>query len=203
MKTLYVTDRRAAGDGRWRAVLEALRGAPDLSVQVREKEVPDRDALEAARHAREALGPAIPLFVNRRFDIALAAGADGVHLPDGGLPVAAVRSRTPRGFRVGVSTHGPGDALRAIAEGADVVLFGPIFATPSKASWGPPLGPGALGALPRRGADSPDVFAIGGITEESLDALEPYRDRISGVAAIRLFQDAADPRAVAERIARR
>jgi thiamine-phosphate pyrophosphorylase len=202
MKALYVTDRTAAGDARVEATLAALSG-PDLSVQLREKETPDREYLRRAEIARRTLSPDVPLFVNRRFDIALAAGADGVHLPATGLPVSRVRAGTPRGFRIGVSTHSPEEARRAIEAGVDVVLIGPIFATPSKAAFGPPLGAEVLGQLPPRSEHGAQVFAIGGIREENLDGLEPWRDRIAGVAGIRLFQDSDDPGGVARRISLR
>jgi thiamine-phosphate pyrophosphorylase len=145
----------------------------------------------------------VPLLVNRRFDVALAAGAAGVHLPADGLPMAPVRAHTPRGFRVGVSTHSPEEAAAALDAGADLVVIGPIFDTPSKRRFGPPLGAEALGRLPPRSAHGGEVFAIGGIDEAALDRLEPYRDRLSGIAAIRLFQEAADPRAVADRVSAR
>ena len=141
--------------------------------------------------------------MNRRFDIALAAGADGVHLPASGLPLSRVRAGTPRGFRIGVSTHSPEEATRAIEAGADLVLIGPIFATPSKAAFGPPLGAEVLGQLPTRREHESQVFAIGGIREEDLDRLEPWRDRIAGVAGVRLFQDSNDPGGVARRISLR
>ena len=203
MKSLYVTDRAAIGDERFGSLLGALRDAPDLSVQLREKSVSDREYFAWARVCRERLGPSVPLYINRRLDIALAAGADGVHLPADGLPLARVRTHTPRGFKIGVSTHSQGAAVRAIEEGANLVVLGPIFETPSKREYGPPLGLGALAGLPPRSARSAEVFAIGGINEERLEQLEPYRDRISGVAGIRLFQESADPRALAERISRR
>jgi len=203
VKALYVTDRLAAGDERLRAVLAALSGVPSLSVQLREKDTPGREALDWARRCREWLGPSTPLYVNRRFDVAIAAGADGVHLPADGLPLSRVRANTPRGFRIGVSTHSSSEARAAIVEGADLVLIGPIFDTPSKRDFGPPLAPEVLQELPAATEHRTEVLAIGGIDDEMLDRLEPYRDRISGVAGIRLFQDAADPRAVAERISRR
>ena len=203
MKTLYVTDRRQAGDGRFAAILAALRGAAGLSVQLREKEATDRECLAWARKARESLGDAVALYVNRRFDIALEAQADGVHLPAAGLPVGRVRAATPRGFRVGVSTHSAAEAARAVDEGADLVLVGPVFDTPSKRAYGPPLGPPALAQLPPLGEHAAEVYAIGGVSEENLTLLDPYRERLTGVAGIGLFQDAADPLAVAERIAAR
>lgn len=200
MKALYVTDRAASGDLRLRAVLAALAGARDVLVQLREKSTPDREALLLARQCRQWLGSAVPFYVNRRFDIAIAAGADGVHLPADGLPLTRVRANTPRGFRIGVSTHSAAEARAAIAAGADLVLIGPIFETPSKSAYGPPLSPGVLAELPPASEHGCDVLAIGGVDEEKIGLLAPYRDRIAGVAGIRLFQEADDPRGVAERI---
>ncbi|MFY9549649.1 MAG: thiamine phosphate synthase [Thermoanaerobaculia bacterium] len=203
MKLLYVTDRAAIGDSAFARILDALAGAPGLSVQLREKLTPDHDVLEQARWARERLGPDVALYVNRRFDVALAARAAGVHLPADGLPVTRVRSETPRGFRIGVSAHAPEQARDAIAAGADLVVLGPIFDTPSKRAFGAPLGPGALASLPRLEEHASEVYVIGGIDEERLPALEQYADRISGIAAVRLFQESSDPRAVAGRIVER
>jgi thiamine-phosphate pyrophosphorylase len=203
MKALYVTDRASAGDSRLTETLSAFADAAGLSVQLRERNTSDRDYLDWARLSRAALGARVPLFVNRRFDIALAAGADGVHLPASGLPVPKVRAATPRGFRVGVSTHSPAEAAARIGEGADLVLIGPVFDTPSKRAYGPPLGETALGELPEQSGHACEVFAIGGISEENLWRLDPYRDRIAGIAGVRLFQEARDPRAVLERIVRR
>lgn len=200
MKVLYVTDRGAIGDSRFDRVLEALRGAPGLLVQLREPAGGDRERLERARSSRATLGSEVGLFVNRRLDVALAAGAQGVHLPADGLPPSRVRTASPRGFRVGVSTHSPAEAARAIEDGADLVVIGPIFETPSKASFGPPLGAAALAELPERASHGAEVFAIGGIDEARLGELLPFSDRISGVAAIRLIQEADDPRGVVERI---
>ena len=202
MKALYVTDRGAIGDDRFARVLDSLAGSP-VSVELRETSGTDRERLALARTARERLGPEVPIFVHRRLDIALAAGVSGVHLPANGLPLSRVRAHAPRGFRVGVSTHSAAEAREAIAGGADVVVIGPIFDTPSKRAYGPPLGAPALDALPPVASHGCEVYAIGGISEERLPELDPYRDRISGVAAIRMFQDSAEPRAVAERIAAR
>lgn len=202
MKCLYVTDRPAVGDDAFVEVLESLHGARELVVELREKGATDREALRWARVAREKLGPSVPLLVNRRLDVAVAAGASGVHLPADGLPVSRVRAASPRGAWVGASTHSPEEAVRAIEDRADLVVIGPIFETPSKAFHGPPLGTGALGALPFRRTHGADVFAIGGIDESRLEEISQFRDRISGVAGIRLVQEARDPRAVVERIAR-
>ena len=203
MKALYVTDRAAVGDARFRQILGRLSGVPGLAVDLREKESTDRERLAWALEARQTLGPEVPVLVNRRFDVAIAAGAAGVHLPADGLPLADVRAHTPRGFRIGVSTHSPEETSAALDAGADLVVIGPIIDTPSKRAFGAPLGVEALGGLPRRASHGGEVFAIGGIDEATLDRLEPYLDRLDGVAAIRLFQESPDPRATFSRIASR
>jgi thiamine-phosphate pyrophosphorylase len=200
MKVLYVTDRASSGDAVFEQTLDALSGVAGVSVQLREKTTPDRELLERARAARERLGPGVALYVNRRFDVALAAGAAGVHLPADGLPPARVRAQTPRGFRIGVSTHASDQARDAIASGADLVVLGPIFDTPSKRAFGAPLGLKALASLPRLDEHASEVYAIGGIDEERLAALAPYADRITGIAAVRLIQESPDPRATVRRI---
>jgi thiamine-phosphate pyrophosphorylase len=92
------------------------------------------------------------------------------------------------------------EAARAIDQGADLVVLGPVFDTPSKREFGPPLGTRVLAGLPRREAQGADVFVIGGIDESRIPELVQFADRISGVAGIRLIQEAAEPRAVVERI---
>jgi thiamine-phosphate pyrophosphorylase len=203
MKLLYVTDRTAVGDARFAEILAALADAPALTVELREKGIADREYLAIAEAARARLAPSVPLYVNRRFDVALAAGASGVHLPADGIPATRVRANTPRGFRVGVSTHSAEEAAGAIAAGADLVVIGPIFDTPSKREFGPPLGSATLGRLPDQTSHHCEVFAIGGIDLARLPELEAHRDRICGVAAVRLLQESSDPRAVAEEVAAR
>ena len=202
MKLLYVTDRAAVGDAAFEEILESLRGADGLLVELREKGGTDRETLRWVGVARERLGPTVPLLVNRRLDITLAAGADGVHLPADGLPVPRVRTAAARGTRVGRSTHSPEEAVRAIEDGADLVVIGPIFETPSKAAFGAPLGLASLEALPERATHAADVFAIGGIDGARAEQVSRFGDRISGVAGIRLVQEARDPRAVVDRIGR-
>lgn len=201
MKLLYVTDRNGVGDEAFEGILDSLRGAEGLLVELRERNSTDREALRWAGLAKEKLGADVPLLVNRRLDVALAAGAAGVHLPVDGLPLSRVRAAAPREFRLGASTHSPEEAVRAIEERADVVVIGPVFETPSKAAYGPPLGTGSLAALPPLRMHGSEVYAIGGVGESRLEELSRFGDRITGVAAIRLVQEARDPRDVVARIA--
>jgi thiamine-phosphate pyrophosphorylase len=202
MKAMWVTDRAACGEQRFEAVLAALKGTSGLCVQLRERNLSDLESLALARRCRAVLGPAVTLYVNRRFDIALSADASGTHLPADGLPVRRVRANTPRGFRIGVSVHSAEEAAEAIEEGADCVVLGPIFDTPSKRAFGPPIGLRALDRLPPLAGHGADVYAIGGVAEENLEEIARRSDRVSGAAAIRLFQESLDPSALAEKMAR-
>ena len=113
--------------------------------------------------------PGTLLIVNDRLDVALAGGADGVHLGQDDLPLTAARRCCPPGFLIGVSTHSESQAAAAIAQGADYIGFGPIFATTSKHNPDPVVGIEGLRAVCAR---SPiPVVAIGGITPERVPEL--------------------------------
>lgn len=150
-------------------------------VQIREKHLEDRPLWDLTRRARAALPPPVQLLVNGRLDVALAAGADGVHLPSDGVPVAALRARFGPDVLIGRSTHGIEEVERARGEGADYVVFGPVYETPGK---GAPVG---LAALERAAAAGLPVYALGGVTLERFGELAGAG--AAGVAAIRLFQD--------------
>lgn len=137
------------------------------------------------------------ILVNDRLDVALAAGADGVHLGEDSFPAEQVtaflrserhRGLARQGFLVGVSTHSAESAKAAEREGANYIFFGPVFATPSKAAYGPPQGTGRLAEVCRQA--SIPVLAIGGITERN--AGECFEAGAAGIAAIRMFQEPAD-----------
>jgi thiamine-phosphate pyrophosphorylase len=191
-----VTDRASVPGGDLaRAVERALAAAPRgaVAVQLREKDLGGRDLLrlaEALRAATRAAGA--PLLVNDRVDVALAADADGVHLPGGGLPVAEARRLLGRGRLIGVSAHSAEVARAAAEAGADYVVFGPVFATPAKARYGPPQGLVALRAAVRAASPVP-VFAIGGIEPDR--AQDCLGASAAGVAVIRSGLGAADPAA--------
>jgi len=145
--------------------------------------------------------PSTRILINDRLDVAVAAGAAGVHLGEESLPVAEVtrwrKEEKPRAdFSVGASCHSLAAAVEAERAGADYIFFGPVFATPSKAAYGPPQGLEKLGEVCR--SVRIPVLAIGGITLEN--AATCLDSGAAGVAAIRLFQESADPAAVVEQI---
>lgn len=141
------------------------------------------------------------ILINDRLDVAVAAGAAGVHLGEESLPVAEVtrwrEEAKPRAdFSLGASCHSSATAVEAERAGADYLFFGPVFATPSKAAYGPPQGLEKLGEVCR--SVRIPVLAIGGITLENAAAC--LDSGAAGVAAIRLFQESADLAAVVEQI---
>jgi len=165
--------------------LRALGGAETggiAAVQIREKDLDDRDLFALARLARTLLPPPIPLLVNGRLDIALAAGADGVHLPADGVPAAPLRARfgAAGNLLIGRSAHSVAEVERARDEGADYAIFGPVYATPGK---GEPVG---LAELARAAATGLPVYALGGVTLDRFGELAAAG--AAGIAAIRLFQ---------------
>jgi thiamine-phosphate pyrophosphorylase len=164
-----------------------LAAAGVRAVQIREKDLDDRAVYELARQARAFLSTVL---VNGRLDLALAAGADGAHLPADGVPVTALRRRFP-GALLGVSTHGVEEVERAMRDGADYVTFGPVWPTPSKERYGPPLGIGELARAARVGIP---VYALGGVMLSRFG--EAAAAGAAGVAGIRLFQGSALEEAV-------
>ncbi len=163
--------------------LGRLAAAGVGAVQIREKDLDDRAILELARQARAVLPTVL---VNGRLDLALAAGADGAHLPADGVPAAALRRRFGTGVLLGVSTHSVEEVERALRDGADYVTFGPVWPTPSKERYGPPLGLAELARAARVGIP---VYALGGVMLSRFG--EAAAAGAAGVAGIRLFQGAA------------
>ena len=186
LELCYITDRRALQPKPllpW--IREAIRVGVDL-VQIREKDLPTRDLLELAKAAVDAARETTTrLVVNDRLDVALAARAAGVHLGAQSLPARVVRELVPRDFLVGVSCHSLAETLGAEAGGADYVVLGPIFATPSKLPYGPPLGLAKLREVAAR-VKIP-LLALGGITVERVRAC--LEAGATGIAGISIFQN--------------
>jgi thiamine-phosphate pyrophosphorylase len=185
----------------FRAVLDLVRRATEAGVsvvQLREKNLTARVLAElAAASARLTRGTRTRVLVNDRADVARAAACDGVHLTTRSLDAATVRRIFGPDFLVGVSAHTPEEARAARDGGADFALLGPVFGTPSKRAYGPPLGLDLLRETARALAPFA-VVALGGVTLENARACLDAGAR--GVAAIRLFADAHDLAAVVRAI---
>lgn len=180
---------------RFEPLVAVARAGVDF-IQVREKQLSGRDLLAFCRKLRAAIPPGNPkLLVNGRLDIALAAGFDGVHCPANGLPPHRLRSLAPVGFLLGLSCHSVAEVQAAVD--ADFCVFGPVFATPSKLAYGPPLGLAALRAAAHCGRP---VLALGGVNAGN--AAQCLAQGAAGVAGIRLFASgnmAADLRVLLQR----
>jgi len=190
---VYLITDPSGGTGLVAHVAAALRGLPPgvLAVQFRSKGAPGRELLATARALREVVAAAGQfLLVNDRVDVALAAGADGVHLPAAGIPPAEAR-RLLGGGIVAVSCHSAVDVLRARDGGADFATFGPVFDTPSKRAYGAPLG---LDRLRDAASLGLPLVGLGGI--DLSNAASVVAAGAHGVAAIRAWLEAPDPAAV-------
>lgn len=156
-------------------------------VQIREKALTTRVLYQLTERAAEiARDTATKILVNDRFDVAIAAGADGVQLTSQSLPASVVRRATPDNFLVGVSTHSVAEAQEAKVSEADFILFGPVFETESKRQFGAPQGLSKLGDVAAALGEFP-VIAIGGIAIENVSDCFQYG--AAGIAAIRLLND--------------
>ncbi len=213
-----MTDRKAlAGDKTAAALLDTIRAAAVAGVdwvQIREKDLSARELLELVREAvalasvrRDETHPhsvhprAIQTIVNDRLDVALAAGAAGVHLGHASAPAREVvrwcrAGNAPADFLIGVSCHSLEGAQEAESAGASYTYFGPIYETPSKIAFGRPHGLEELAQVAN--AVSIPVIAIGGINASN--AADCLRAKAAGIAAIRLFQNTFDSAALTKTI---
>lgn len=199
--SLYlITDRCALAPGQdlVATVRAALQGGV-RAVQLREKDLGAAELYPLARELRQLTREfSARLLINDRIDLALAVAADGVHLGGHSLPVAVARRLLGAERLIGVSTHHPDEVRAAAAAGADFVTLGPVYATPSKLSYGPPLGLGPLAAA--CDAAPLPVFALGGVTAARLAELSAIG--CQHVAVIGAIQQAIDPQAAAQSLLR-
>jgi thiamine-phosphate pyrophosphorylase len=213
----YVTDRNSvaleattlegeAAGNRRAALVQRIAAAAAAGVdwiQIREKDLSARECSSLVREAlsRTKTAAAIAsqvarILVNDRLDIAITEQAAGIHLGENSFPVENVRawlrsqppSPTIENFLTGVSCHSKEVAVSAARDGADYIFFGPVFTTPSKAAYGAPQGLQRLAEV--CSSVSIPVLAIGGITADTAPAC--LAAGAAGIAAIRLFQNAAD-----------
>lgn len=194
---LYVIIDRAAAGARDLADLTqaAIRGGADV-LQLRDTQASARALLREARRLLPLTRAArIPLIINDRLDVALAAEADGVHLGQADLPLQEARALLGPRRLIGISTHSLEQALAADIERADYIGFGPIFATPTKPEY-PPIG---LTLIPELAATlSIPFFCIGGIDATTLH--DVLAKGAHGVAVVRAVCAARDPESATRRL---
>lgn len=198
--SLYLVTDRSLSRGRPTAeiVRQAVQGGVTC-VQLREKSCGTREFLEEARAVKAVLaGTGVPLIINDRLDVALASGADGVHLGQRDMPLAEARRLAPSGWIIGVSAESVADAVQAEREGADYVGASPVFATPTKTDTAPPLGLDGLRAL--CAAVRIPVVAIGGL--HAGNAHDVVCAGAAGLAVVSAIVAAESPHAAAAELRR-
>ncbi len=165
LKLIVITDRELAKPRSIEDVVSEALDAGVLAIQLRDKEAGARELLNQALSLRRLTRErGALLFVNDRLDVALAAGADGVHLGPDDLPVHAARQSSPSGFLIGTSTDIPDVARKLEAEGADYIGCGAVFRTSTKKDAGEVIGVEGLEAV-AAAVDIP-VVGIGGVSPE-------------------------------------
>jgi thiamine-phosphate pyrophosphorylase len=185
-----VTDRHEAAGRDLEEIMAAAAQGGAGAIQLREKDLSARDLYALGARLQTALAPyGVPLLINDRLDVALALDAAGVHLAGHSLPTAVARRVLGAGKLLGVSTHSVEEARRAAEDGADFIVFGPVFTTPSKVAYGPPQGLQHLSTVVR--AVRIPVLAIGGIDHTNLPQV--VQAGAYGVAMIRAVLAAPDP----------
>lgn len=188
-RLLLVTDRHRTHGRSLPSVLRQAVEAGLPAVQLRERDLPTGELLRLAQEIRAITSPrAVPLIINDRVDLMLALNLDGVHLRANSLPVAAVRRMTGADRLIGISTHSLAEVRQANRDGADYVVFGPIFDTPSKRQFGAPVGLEQLAEACRLSVIP--VFGIGGVTGAS--APDVLRAGSHGIAVIGSILDQED-----------
>jgi len=192
-----ITDRRqtAGRDLLW--VLEQALAGGVKAFQLREKDLDGRDLFFLAERCRTLCEKYhAALIINDRIDVALAVDAAGVQLGNLSLPIPTARQLLGPDILIGASTHSLEEARAAEKSGADFVVFGPVYFTPSKARYGSPLGLIALKEIVEK--ISLPVYAIGGIKAASI--FEVRRAGIRGVALISAVMGAQNPKSAAEEL---
>jgi thiamine-phosphate pyrophosphorylase len=182
----YITDRHTlpAGATLLQSIARNLACGPDW-IQIREKDLPARELLELVRDVMALPNPrGVKILVNSRVDVALAAGAAGVHLPAESPSPSVWRPIAPPPFLIGASCHCIDEVRAAAEEGADYVVFGPVFQPISKQSGLPPRGLEELASA--AAAVKIPVLALGGITSENIQACASAG--AAGVAGVSYYQ---------------
>jgi len=188
---LYLVTDQASLRGRTLTdvLLAALQGGVSC-VQLREKTLATRDFVALALTVRKLLAPlGVPLVINDRLDVALACGAQGVHLGQSDMPVALARQLLPPEVFIGLSVENLGDVARAAGQPVDYLGISPVYATPTKTDTAPPWG--LAGVRQVRALTALPLVAIGGIHQGN--AAELLQAGADGLAVVSAICSAPDP----------
>jgi thiamine-phosphate diphosphorylase len=198
LRLMVITDRRLAGTRGVVAVVEAALAAGCRAIQLRDKEASARELANMGRGLLPTVRAAgALLLVNDRLDVAMAIGADGVHLGPEDLPVEAARSVAPPGFLIGFSTDSPDVAREAESEGADYLGCGAVFGTRTKDVGDEAIGIHRLDEVARSVAIP--VVGIGGVTPSGAERIA-RETAAAGVAVVGAVMAAPDPEGAARRL---
>lgn len=188
-RLLLVTDRLQTRGRPLVRVLSSALAAGVLAIQLRERDLSSRDLLRLAQEVHQlTTASGAQLLINDRVDVALALGGVGVHLRANSLPLTTARKILGLQRLIGISTHSVEEAVRAEAEGADYVVLGPIYETPSKTIYGAPLGVRTLEEACR--VVRVPILGIGGVTAARADEIR--RAGAFGVAVVTAVLGAGD-----------
>ncbi len=181
------------------AVIEQALLGGVRAIQLREKDLGGKELFSLAEKTKKLCARyGASLFINDRIDVALAVDADGIQLGSSSIPIAAARKLMGDKRLIGASTHSMKEALAAEEAGADFVLFGPVYFTPSKATYGNPQGLERLQEAVEK--ISLPVYAIGGVKAENVAELKKTGAR--GVALISAVMSAEEPSSVSRELLR-
>ena len=140
-RLLVVTDRHQTNGRPLVSLLQRVLAVAAPAIQLRERDLSAGELVALAREVQAVTAsPGSQLLINDRIDVALALEGVGVHLRSNSLPVPVARQLLGAGRLLGVSVHGVAEAMQAESQGADYIVLGPIYETPSKQMFGPPLG---------------------------------------------------------------
>lgn len=193
-RLLLVTDRHQTKGRPLETILEKVLTVGSPAIQLRERDLAPKDLLALARTIRTLTSRrGSQLVINDRIDVALVLDGVGVHLRSNSLPVSVARRLLGEQRLIGVSAHSVDEAVQAESQGADYVILGPVYDTPSKRAFGPPLGLERVEEVCR--CVRIPVIGIGGVTPAR--ARDVRRAGAFGVAAITAILGAADVEAAA------
>ena len=193
-----VTDRLQAGEDRFLQILEDIIPEQGMMIQIRERDLGSRELLRFVEAVHRLARPFhVPCLINDRVDLVLATRAAGVHLRADSMPIKEARKCLGAGYLIGQSVHSAEEAIQSQQEGADFVVLGPVYETPSKQQYGPPLGIDVIREAVRH--CTIPVYAIGGLTPARVEHV--LAAGAVGVAVISSIFQAASPREAVSRYA--